>query len=50
LCLALSHLSDAGTVPEGKSGDVLMLDANPLDYITNTGHIAGVYLRGSKVD
>jgi hypothetical protein len=27
-----------------------LLDANPLDDITNTGRIAGVYLRGASVD
>jgi hypothetical protein len=27
-----------------------VLDANPLDDITNTRRIAGVYLRGSKID
>ena len=46
----LANLSDAGTVAARKSADFLVLDANPLDDITNTRRIAGVYLRGSKVD
>lgn len=46
----LANLSDAGTVAARKSADFLVLDANPLDDITNTRRIAGVYLRGSKID
>ncbi|HZF31147.1 MAG TPA: amidohydrolase family protein [Gammaproteobacteria bacterium] len=41
---------DAGTVAAGKSADFLVLDANPLDDITNTRRIAAVYLRGAAVD
>ena len=43
-------LSDVGTVATGKSADFLVLDANPLDNITNTRRISAVYLRGSAVD
>ena len=43
-------LTDVGTVTARKSADFLVLDANPLDDITNTRRIASVYLRGSKVD
>jgi imidazolonepropionase-like amidohydrolase len=43
-------LSDVGTVETGKSADFLVLDANPLDNITNTRRISAVYLRGSAVD
>ena len=43
-------LSDVGTVQAGKSADFLVLDANPLDNITNTRRISAVYLRGSAVD
>jgi len=46
----LLHLTDAGTVAMGKSADFVVLDANPLDDITNTRRIASVYLRGSQVD
>jgi imidazolonepropionase-like amidohydrolase len=42
--------SDAGTLAAGKSADFLVLDANPLDNITNTRRIAAVYLRGAAVD
>ncbi len=44
------RLNDAGTVAAGKSADFLVLDANPLDDITNTRRMAGVYLRGAAVD
>ena len=39
-----------GTLAVGKSADFLVLDANPLDNITNTRKIADVYLRGTKLD
>lgn len=44
------HLTDVGTLQSGKSADFLVLDANPLDNITNTRRISAVYLRGSAVD
>jgi imidazolonepropionase-like amidohydrolase len=44
------QLSDLGTVASGKSADFIVLDANPLDNITNTRRIASVYLRGTAVD
>jgi imidazolonepropionase-like amidohydrolase len=46
----LMHLADLGTVAVGKSADFLVLDANPLDDITNTRRINAVYLRGAAVD
>jgi len=46
----LMNLTDAGTVAARKSADFIVLDANPLDDITNTRRIASVYLRGSQVD
>jgi imidazolonepropionase-like amidohydrolase len=44
------RLADHGTVAAGKSADFIVLDANPLDNITNTRRIARVYLRGIEVD
>ena len=44
------RMSDAGTLETGKSADFIVLDANPLDDITNTRRIAAVYLRGAAVD
>jgi imidazolonepropionase-like amidohydrolase len=44
------RMTDAGTVEAGKSADFVVLNANPLDDITNTRRIADVYLRGTTVD
>ncbi len=41
---------DLGTIEAGKSADFMVLDANPLDDITNTRAISAVYLRGVAVD
>jgi imidazolonepropionase-like amidohydrolase len=46
----LMKLTDAGTIAVRKSADFDVLDANPLDDITNTRKISDVYLRGAKVD
>ncbi len=44
------RLSDTGTLQAGKSADFIVLDANPLDDITNTRRISAVYLRGAAVE
>ncbi|MDE2980379.1 MAG: amidohydrolase family protein [Gemmatimonadota bacterium] len=41
---------DLGMIEAGKSADFIVLDANPLDDITNTRMIDAVYLRGVAVD
>jgi imidazolonepropionase-like amidohydrolase len=44
------RLDDVGTVARGKSADFVVLDANPLDDITNARRISAVYLRGRPLD
>ena len=44
------RIADAGTPQPGKSADFIVLDANPLDDITNTRRISAVILRGAAVD
>jgi imidazolonepropionase-like amidohydrolase len=43
-------MDQLGTVAAGKSADFIVLDANPLDNITNSRKISKVYLRGKEVD
>src|SRR6185295_12900993 len=43
-------LSDVGTLAQDKMADFIVLNANPLDDIKNTRQIAGVYLRGARLD
>lgn len=44
------RITDAGTLEPGMSADFIVLDANPLDDITNTRRISSVILRGAAVD
>jgi imidazolonepropionase-like amidohydrolase len=46
----LMELDDMGTIEVAKSADFIVLEANPLDDITNTRQISSVYLRGEEVD
>ena len=44
------RFTDTGTLQTGKNADLLVLDANPLDNITNTRRINAVYYRGQMVN
>jgi imidazolonepropionase-like amidohydrolase len=44
------RMADAGTIEANKSADFIVLDASPLDDITNSRRIASVYLRGVRVE
>jgi imidazolonepropionase-like amidohydrolase len=46
----LLGLERLGLVASGKSADFVVLEANPLDDITNTRRISRVYLRGQAID
>ena len=46
----LLELNDMGSLAAGTSADFLVLDANPLDDITNMRRISSVYLRGRALD
>lgn len=46
---AYMRLDDQGTITQGKRADFIVLDANPLDDITNTRRIRSVYLQGTAV-
>jgi imidazolonepropionase-like amidohydrolase len=43
------RIPNTGTIENGQIADLLVLDANPLDDITNTRKISAVYLRGAAV-
>ena len=42
----LGELDEAGTIEVGKRAELVLLEANPLEEITNTRKIAGVMLQG----
>lgn len=46
----LHQEKESGTVAKGKFADLLLLDANPLDDISNTRRIAAVVLNGRLFD
>lgn len=46
----LGKLNTQGSIEQGKSADLLLLDANPLDDIHNTQKIRAVCLRGRLLD
>ena len=43
-------LARIGTLAPGMEADFLVLDANPLDDITNTQRISKIYIKGGEVD
>ena len=46
----VSNLDHLGTIEPGKTADLLVLDANPLDDILNTRHINSVWVGGRQLD
>jgi len=46
----LSHEKELGTVEPGKSADLVLLDANPLENIANTRKILAVIRNGNYLD
>ena len=44
------RMTDSGTLDPGMLADFIVLDANPVDDITNTRKISAVYLHGAQVD
>jgi hypothetical protein len=46
----LNRASQQGTIAAGQRADLVLLEANPLEYIRNTEKIAGVILDGKYLD
>jgi imidazolonepropionase-like amidohydrolase len=44
------QLNKMGVLAGGRDADFLVLDGNPLDNITNTQRISGVYIKGTPID
>jgi imidazolonepropionase-like amidohydrolase len=44
------RMNDSGILATGKSADLLVLDGNPAEDITNTRRITAVYLKGVKIE
>jgi hypothetical protein len=42
--------ADFGSIEQGKTADLLLLDANPLDDVRHTRRIAGLFLSGKYLD
>ena len=48
--ISVDAIHEWGTIKEGKRADLLLLDKNPLENISNTRAIAGLCLNGKWLD